>query len=244
MVSGKKRKEAEPATASGTKLGRRNQLANWASGSSLDGRGGSTEPTDPPPPSQPTGLSDQHAPGIPEFKKFWEAHPDANNELIMTTFPAALYNSRVFQVIKSLKPAIEANPLKQSAFWLYGIHDAGKSTLVQEIAKALGLRYYKVPASTSYQYWEQYDNEEVVELAELTPENHPPAALMKDWFDKWPFIVHVKCGSVKARPKLMFVTSNHSMRDVYREKEVREIPALMSRMCMCCVDLATSTSTA
>ena len=49
MVSGKKRKEAEPATASGTKLGRRNQLANWASGTSLDGRGGSTEPTDPPP---------------------------------------------------------------------------------------------------------------------------------------------------------------------------------------------------
>ena len=49
MVSGKKRKEAEPATASGTTLGRRNQLANWASGTSLDGRGGSTEPTDPPP---------------------------------------------------------------------------------------------------------------------------------------------------------------------------------------------------
>ena len=64
MVSGKKRKEAEPATASGTKLGRRNQLANWASGSSLDGRGGGGgggggggfDRTHRPPP-QPTGLS-------------------------------------------------------------------------------------------------------------------------------------------------------------------------------------------
>ena len=76
MVSGKKRKEAErsgkkrkEAERSGKKRKeaersgkKRNQLRqagpSWAggtraSGTSLDGRGGSTEPTDPP---QPTGL--------------------------------------------------------------------------------------------------------------------------------------------------------------------------------------------
>ena len=57
MVSGKKRKEAEPATASGTKLGRRNQLANWASGTSLDGRGGGVRPNPPTPPSLRAWLS-------------------------------------------------------------------------------------------------------------------------------------------------------------------------------------------
>ena len=51
MVSGKKRnqlRQAGPSWAGGTR----------ASGTSLDGRGGSTEPTDPP---QPTGLSLQKA---------------------------------------------------------------------------------------------------------------------------------------------------------------------------------------
>ena len=64
MVSGKKRKEAErsgkkrkEAERSGTSYGKRDQAGQaepaWASGTSLDGRRGSTEPTDSP---QPTGL--------------------------------------------------------------------------------------------------------------------------------------------------------------------------------------------
>ena len=51
MVSGKKRKEAEPATASGTKLGRRNQLGQ----AELAWTGGGARPN-PPTPPQPTGL--------------------------------------------------------------------------------------------------------------------------------------------------------------------------------------------
>ena len=162
------------------------------------------------------------------IREFWADNPKARRKDIFDFFPAALYNSKIYDNILKYKPNLEWLPEKKIGFWFSGVSDAGKTHCVHEIVKSAFFTYYKMPAGNNYRFWVDYDWEEVVQLAEVSPDKKPQSGLLKEIVDKEPCLVELKYGHIHARPKLVFVTSNFTLEDCYREHP-EDLPALRNR---------------
>ncbi|KAL5459985.1 hypothetical protein EMCRGX_G033389 [Ephydatia muelleri] len=60
--------------------------------------------------------------------------------------------------------------------------------MVRQIAEEFNLPYYKFLNDTEFTYWEDYKNQPIVELAELSPDRKPQAGILKDAADRYPFL--------------------------------------------------------
>lgn len=126
-------------------------------------------------------------------------------------------------MLMELKPRPPTNKSNLQCFWLHGASNASKNEMVRQIAEEFNLPYYKFLNDTEFTYWEDYKNQPIVELAELSPDRKPQAGILKDAADRYPFLARRMYGSIYIRPLSIFITSNYHMDDLYDRKDLEAL---------------------
>lgn len=100
--------------------------------------------------------------------------------------------------------------------WIYGVAGCGKTRAVFDT-------YPEAYPKGLNKWWCGYRDESVVLLDDIdTASESWLGRFLKIWADRYPFIGESKGGSRKIRPKKLFVTSQFSIEDIFRDQETRE----------------------
>lgn len=143
-------------------------------------------------------------------------------------------HSRKFEEIfyKAAQARITALPEAQSRarvnVWLFGKPDLGKSRwALQGWGPNAGMsRYVKM----HNKWFDDYRFEDVVIIDDLDQSGHTNnLAMYKHLGDAHPFRVEVKGASMMIRPKVVIITSNQSLQDVFSNQRPEHVEALKSR---------------
>lgn len=74
----------------------------------------------------------------------------------------------------------------------------------------------------SNKWWDKYDNEENVLIEDMDLSHAYQGYYLKIWADKYAFPVEVKNSGDLIRPKIIVVTSNYSIKEVFPDKSIHE----------------------
>jgi len=96
--------------------------------------------------------------------------------------------------------------------WVYGKSGSGKTTNVN---RAYPNAYLK-PLN---KWWDGYQGEEVVILDDMDIYHRDLTSNLKHWGDFLPFIGEVKMQSTFIRPKKFIVTSQYTIREIWKDDE-------------------------
>lgn len=124
---------------------------------------------------------------------------------------------RTYEYIHRMFKELEDIPSLENLF-LWGPTGVGKSRSVRTHFPG----FYWKPIS---KWWDGYKHEDVVVIEDIDPERVEKAGMaywMKIWGDHYVFNAEVKGGMIKARPKLVIVTSNYSLEALFPNREDRE----------------------
>lgn len=111
-------------------------------------------------------------------------------------------------------PAVE--PLQSvCGIWLFGESGVGKTRAV------LGA-YPTAFIKPRNQWWDGYQEEEVVCIDDVDKFDVSLGGRLKHWGDFAPFIGEFKGGSRRIRPRLVIVTSQYVIGDIWKDRETIE----------------------
>ena len=99
--------------------------------------------------------------------------------------------------------------------WLFGQSGAGKT-------RAATSRYPEAFPKPRNNWWDGYQEEEVVIVDDVDKFDVALGGKLKHWADFAPFIAEVKGGSRKIRPRLVIVTSQYTIGDIWQDRETVE----------------------
>lgn len=69
-------------------------------------------------------------------------------------------------------------------------------------------------------WWDGYKNEDVVLIDDFDHEDKYLGSLLKRWADHYPFNAEVKGSSISMRPKMIVVTSNYQIKDLWADRQL------------------------
>jgi len=100
--------------------------------------------------------------------------------------------------------------------WIMGNSGVGKSHSVWE-------KYNRdeVYLKARTKWWDGYRGQEIVLVDDFDKYNVKLGGDVKDWADKWPFHAEKKGGSLNIRPRLVLVTSQYSIEDIWEDMQTR-----------------------
>lgn len=102
--------------------------------------------------------------------------------------------------------------LEPHNFWLWGVPGSGKS----HMARNHWVPDYGTPYLKGLnKWWDGYHKHEVVVIEDIDPSHVHMANHLKIWSDMYPFPAEVKGSQVQIRPKLIVVTSNYAIEDIF-----------------------------
>jgi len=99
--------------------------------------------------------------------------------------------------------------------WLFGKSGAGKTLSVSR-------QYPDAFPKPRNIWWDGYQEEEVVTVDDVDKYDVALGGKLKHWADFAPFIAEIKGGSRKIRPRLVIVTSQYRIEDIWQDAETRE----------------------
>lgn len=111
-----------------------------------------------------------------------------------------------------LKPV---EPLPESetyGLWLWGEPRVGKSHYARN-------QFPNLYMKGKNKWWDGYHGQENVLIDEVDQDDAWMASSLKMWADRWPFQAEYKGGRMEARPKLIIVTSNYSIDEIFLKKK-------------------------
>jgi len=108
------------------------------------------------------------------------------------------------------------NPLPDvCGIWLFGESGTGKTrSVVAQYPES-----YPKPRNI---WWDGYQEEEVVCVDDVDKYDVALGGKLKHWADFAPFIAEIKGGSRKIRPRLVIVTSQYTIGDIWKDAETKE----------------------
>jgi len=104
---------------------------------------------------------------------------------------------------------------EQPNFWIWGPTRTGKSHKARAM---LGDRFY--PKIASNKWWDKYNGEEGVLIEDIDTSHQYQGYNLKIWADKYAFPVEIKNGADWIRPKVIIVTSNYSIKQVFPDPSI------------------------
>lgn len=141
-----------------------------------------------------------------------------SGEISILTVPSLLKAKRLYHT--SSKPPLI---IKRHCFWIYGRPRVGKSHIVREMFPDL----YDKPQN---KWWDLYENEQCVLIDDFDKQGECLGHHLKIWADDYRFLGEIKGGSIYIANKILIVTSNYKIDDIFSDTEVRD--ALMCRFMM------------
>lgn len=128
---------------------------------------------------------------------------------------------RYKRTLESMLKFSDTDLSRSCGYWLYGPPRCGKDYGVREFAKEKGERLFNKPLN---KWWDGYRNEENVLLSDVDPDNSKWLAyFLKIWSDRYVFTGEVKGGSIRIRPKRIFVTSNFKLEECFSGENLKAI---------------------
>jgi len=146
------------------------------------------------------------------YQSAWDFAKTGEIESIDADIRVRLYSS-LRRIEKDFMPAVERLNAP-CGIWIYGMSGAGKSRTVLDAYPDL----YPKPRNN---WWDGYQREEVVLLDDVDKFDVALGGKLKHWADCYPFIGENKGGSLKIRPKKLFVTSQYKIEDIWQDEETR-----------------------
>lgn len=105
-------------------------------------------------------------------------------------------------------------------YWYHGPSGAGKSVSARKFISEQSYSHYLKDCT---KWWDGYEHEDVVLLEELGPQHIPALTeLLKKWADYYPYQAEVKGGYLLIRPKIIIVTTNYSIDELFSTSHDRE----------------------
>jgi len=99
--------------------------------------------------------------------------------------------------------------------WVFGASGSGKT---RAVLGAYPTAFIK-PRNT---WWDGYQEEEVVLIDDIDKFDVALGGKLKHWADFCPFIGEFKGGSRRIRPRLVIVTSQYVIGDIWKDDETKE----------------------
>lgn len=121
-------------------------------------------------------------------------------------------NIKTYEYIHAKYQEVEDIPVLNN-IWIYGPSGCGKSSKVRQ-------DYDTFYTKGMSKWWDGYNQEEVVLLDDFDP-NHGSylSYYLKIWADHYAFNAEVKGGMLRARPKVIIVTSQYTIEQCFRLKD-------------------------
>jgi len=124
---------------------------------------------------------------------------------------------RYYKTIKCIQADFKVMPKNldwkeghQPNLWIYGNTGTGKSFYAR---KKLQDNFYAKIASNKW--WDKYTGQDNVLIEDMDKKHDYQAYYLKIWADKYAFPVEIKNGADLIRPKVIVVTSNYSIREIF-----------------------------
>lgn len=99
--------------------------------------------------------------------------------------------------------------------WLFGESGSGKT-------RAALAAYPDAYIKPRNNWWDGYQDEEVIIVDDVDKYDVALGGKLKHWADFAPFIAEIKGGSRKIRPRLIIVTSQYVIGDIWKDRETKE----------------------
>lgn len=139
-----------------------------------------------------------------------------------------------YKTLESIRFAYSATAVPSTIatlenYWIVGATGIGKSRFAHEFCASKGAYYVKNPTN---KWWCQYDFEPVVLIDDIG-RSGITATELKIWGDHYKFNAEYKGGSMIIRPKIVVVTSNYSLSELYPDPQ--DLPPLLRRFKVCTI---------
>jgi len=109
-----------------------------------------------------------------------------------------------------MPPNLDWTEGNQPNLWIYGEAGFGKS---YEARKRLGDKFYAKIAANKW--WDKYKGEPNVLIDDFDKSHAYQIANLKIWADVYAFPVEIKYGNDMIRPKIIIITSNYSIKEIW-----------------------------
>lgn len=148
----------------------------------------------------------------------WETALTAMKEGRLDDVPADIM-IRHYGNVQKIKAAHQAAPVALEGElknqWIWGAPGCGKTSKVFKEHTSLYLKGL-------HKWWDGYDGQETVLIDDMDPYHKSLAQQFKEWAHHYPFPAECKGGSMCIRPKLIIVTSNYRIDEVWEDPITRE----------------------
>lgn len=113
-------------------------------------------------------------------------------------------------------PAANLEKGVKTGLWIWGPTGCGKTRKVHDEYEDLYVKDWT-------KWWDFYKGEENVLIDNMSPRHGKNfSGILKIWTDRYVFKAQYKGGYMHIRPKLIIITSQYSMEEVFQEKETYE----------------------
>ncbi len=147
-----------------------------------------------------------------KYEKAFEAAKQSNFEEIPKELLIRHYNT--FKQIADdnmPKPKILDYDVTPN-LWYFGPTGTGKSKRARRDNPDAYIK------STTNEWWDKYKGEDVAIIEDFSPFEIRLSTNLKIWSDRYPFPANKKFGGATIRPKVVIVTSNYTIKEIFREE--------------------------
>jgi len=162
------------------------------------------------PPSDPAEIGRAE---IDRWNSAWDSAKRGELEEIPADIRIRSYTT-LKRIHQDYMPPVE--PLVSvCGLWIFGESGAGKT---RAVLREFPTAFIK-PRNN---WWDGYQEEEVVLIDDIDKFDVALGGKLKHWGDFAPFIAEIKGGSRRIRPRLVIVTSQYVIGDIWKDRETQE----------------------